>query len=166
MINISIPHKDIIKSFDSSSFNSYFENGADSLNNSTNINSQKNEFDEIIKLMNSETELNITRFDIKLGFYIRKNPKIKNDIIEKIITTLNSNSNIYYRAIIKCINCILDLLIENFQIISLLNNTIPFILSILFQEDNIKNLEIIREINEFLGKLISILYFNILSLKV
>ena len=163
MIDISLPHKNIIKSFDSTSkklknsTKTYWVNSSDSLNNSTNYKAQQNEFELIIKLMLSETESNITRFEIMLNFYIRKNTKIKNDIIEKIITTLNSNiTNIYYGALIKCINVILDLLIENFQIINLLNHTIPFILTILFQETTIKNIEAIREISNFLGKLIKI----------
>ena len=165
MINISLPHKNFIKSFDSSTINTRKNSAkitygintssSDSLNNSTSNNNQQNEFDAIIKLMLSETESNITRFDVKLNFYIRKHSKIKNDIVEKLITTLNSNVHIYYRAIIKCINTLLELLIENFQIINLLNNTIPFVLIVLFQEDNIKNMEAIYEINKFLGKLIN-----------
>ena len=164
MIDISLPHKNIIKSLDSISSNSnkrntssYLINSSDSLNNSTSNKGQKNEFDLIIKLMLSETETNITRFDLYLSFYIRKNIKTLNDLLEKIVTILNANSaNIYYLAVIKCIDTILGLLIENFQIINLLNNTIPLILTILFQEENIKNIEAIGEINSFLGKLIKI----------
>ena len=157
---MSFQQKNKIKSFDSSSINSYknsiktyWINSADSIN--SNNQTQKIEFDTIMKLMLSETEFNITKFEIMLKFYIRKNPKIKNEIIEKITNTLNNSKiNIYYRAIIKCINTILDLLIENFQIINLINNIIPLVLNILFQEENIKNKQAIHELCEFIGQLI------------
>jgi hypothetical protein len=106
--------------------------------------------------MISETESYATNFELILYYYIRKNPKIKNDIIEKITTTLKNNGNMYYKSIIKCINILLDLLIDNFQIINLLNVTLPLLLSNLFQEENIKNIDSIHEICIFIGKLIKI----------
>ena len=156
---ISKRKKSLQKSLNSSSINNTeinWTNSLDSFFNSSNNKVQENELDLIIKLMINESELNITRFDTILFFYIRKNPKIKNDIIEKIINTLNNNDNIYYKSIIKCINTILDLLTENFQIINLLNNTIPIILNCLYQEENIKSLDAIHEICIFIGKLIKI----------
>ena len=167
---MSFQQKNKIKSFDSSSINSYknsiktyWLNSSDSIN--SNNQTQKIEFDSCMKLMLSETEFNVTNFEIMLNFYIRKNPKIKNEIIEKITNTLNNAKiNIYYRAIIKCINTILDLLIENFQIINLVNNIIPLVLNILFQEENIKNKQAIHELCEFIGKLIKIGNINISGL--
>jgi len=153
--------KKSMKSFDSSSLNLNknnielsFPNPMNPLNNSDN--SKKSELDLIIKLMISETESYSTSFDMILYFYIRKNPKIKNDIIEKITVTLKNNTNIYYKSIIKAINTMLDLLIDNFQIINLLNVTLPLLLNNLFQEENIKNVDSIHEICNFIGKLIKI----------
>ena len=153
--------KKTMKLFDSSSINFNknnielsFPNSMNSLNNSEN--SQRNELDLIVKLMISETESYATNFELILYYYIRKNPKIKNDIIEKITTTLKNNGNMYYKSIIKCINILLDLLIDNFQIINLLNVTLPLLLSNLFQEENIKNIDSIHEICIFIGKLIKI----------
>ena len=168
---MSFQTKTILKSFDYSSIHShknniktYWISSSDSLNKTAN-NKQEDEFETIIKIMLSETESNITNSDKLIDFYIRKNPKIKNDIIERIISTLNKNSNnIYYKALIKIINIILDLLIENFQIINLVNNTIPFILTFLYQDENIKNLNAINDICGFIGKLIKIGKNNISGL--
>ena len=164
-------YKNMIRSFDSSSVNlnknntkAFWVNGIDSLNNSSNNKNQQNELDIIIKLMKSETEYNITQFDTLLTIYIRKNPKTKNDIIEKVINILNTNNNLYYKTLIKCINTILELLIENFQIINLLNSMIPLLLTSLFQEENIKNINAINEICNFLGKLIKVGSSNITGL--
>ena len=153
--------KKSMKSFDSSSLNLNKNNIELSLPNSMNPlnnadNNKKSELDLIIKLMSSETESYSTTFDMILYFYIRKNPKIKNDIIEKITVTLKNNINIYYKSIIKAINVILDLLIDNFQIINLLNSILPLLLSNLFQEEIIKNTDSIHEICVFIGKLIKI----------
>ena len=153
--------KKSMKLFDSSSINSNknnlelsFPNPMNPLNNPDN--NKQNELDLIIKLMISETESYTTNFETILYFYIRKNPKIKNDIIEKITVTLKNNPNIYYKSIIKYINTILDLLIDNFQIINLLNVTLPILLSNLFLDENIKNIDSIHEICVFIGKLIKI----------
>ena len=50
----------------------------------------------IIQLMISESETNITRFEIMLKFHIRRNQKSKNDIVEKILKIINDNDKIYY----------------------------------------------------------------------
>ena len=153
--------KKSMKSFDTSSISSNkknlelsFPNPMNPLNNPDN--KRQNELDLIIKLMISETESYTTNFETILYFYIRKNPKFKNEIIEKITVTLKNNPNIYYKSIIKYINTILDLLIDNFQIINLLNITLPILLSNLFLDENIKNIDSIHEICVFIGKLIKI----------
>ena len=124
---------------------------------SLNFNNQneKEELDNIEKLMLLESDTNITKFELFINYLIRKNPKLKNDIIELIIDFLTKNI-VHYKAIIKCINVILELLIDNFQIINLLNNIIPILLRNLFLEENIKNLKAIHEISNFIGKLIKI----------
>ena len=120
-----------------------------------NNQNEKEELDNIKRLMELETDTNSTNFEIFINFFIRKNPKLKNDIIELIIDFLCKNK-IHYKAIIKCINSILELLIDNFQIINLLNNIIPILKQNLFLEENIKNLKAIHEISSFIGKLIKI----------
>ena len=77
----------------------YLLNITETLNSSI-TNTQTNTLDNIIKLMLSETETNETKFEFLLDFHIKKNPKIKNDIIEKIMTALNANTNLYYKVII------------------------------------------------------------------
>ena len=104
-----------------------------------NNQNEKEELDNIKRLMELETDTNSTNFEIFINFFIRKNPKLKNDIVELIIDFLCKNK-IHYKAIIKCINSILELLIDNFQIINLLNNIIPILKQNLFLEENIKNI--------------------------
>ena len=122
--------------------------------NFTNQN-EKEELDNIIRLIKLETNNNVTNFDILIKNFLRKNQKIKNDVIEKILDFLSKN-NIHYKSIIKCINAILELIIDNFQIINILNNVIPLLFNNLFQEDNLKNLDAIHDICTFIGKLIKI----------
>ena len=116
---------------------------------------EKEELNNIIKLIELETDNNITKFDVYLNYFIRKNSKIKNDIIEKILNFL-SKKTIHYKSIIKCISTILELLIDNFQIITLLNKIIPILFINLFLEENLKNIEAIHDITKFIGKLIKI----------
>ena len=116
---------------------------------------QKNEFDNIIKLIKLENDTNMTKFDLYLNYFLRTYSKIKNETIDKLLSFLAQN-NIHYKATIKCINTILDILIDNFQIINILNNMIPVLLNTLFQEENLKNLTAIHEISEFIGKLIKL----------
>ena len=130
--------------------------------NFTNQN-EKEELDNIIRLIKLETDNNVTNFDILLNYFLRKNQKIKNDVIEKILDFLSKN-NIHYKSIIKCINAILELIIDNFQIINILNNVIPLLLNNLFQEDNLKNLDAIHDICTFIGKLIKIGNIHIFGL--
>ena len=116
---------------------------------------EREELNNIIKLIELETDSNITKFDVYLNYFIRKNSKIKNDIIEKILNFL-SKKTIHYKSIIKCISTILELLIDNFQIITLLNKIIPILFINLFLEENLKNIEAIHDITKFIGKLIKI----------
>ena len=127
----------------------------ESLSINFNNQNEKEELDNIKKLMELESDTNSTKFEIFLNYFIRRNSKLKNDVIEIILNFL-SKSTIHYTAIIKCINVIMDLLIDNFQIINLLNNIIPILLTNLFLEENIKNIKAVHEISNFIGKLIKI----------
>ena len=137
-----------IKTFNFSSNNTmknnnkdYGTNASDLFNDSSYENNKENEFNRIMKAMLSESETISTRFNKLLYCYLRKNRKIINDLIEKIMNILNTNNNIiYFKALIQCIEVILDLLIEHYQKIYLISNTIPLILTVLFQEKNIKDL--------------------------
>ena len=120
-----------------------------------NNQNQKEQLDNILRLIKLETDNNITKVEILIDIFFRKYEKIKNDVMEKILDFLSQN-NIHYKAIIKCINGILELTTDNFQIINILNNVIPLLLNNLFQEDNLKNLDAIHDITKFIGKLIKI----------
>ena len=137
------------------SFNNPLFSFRDSLSFNFNESNQKEELDNIIRLLKLETDNNVTNFDILINNFLRKNQKIKNDAIEKILDFISKN-NLHYKSIIKCINAILELIIDNFQIINMLNNVIPLLLSNLYLEENLKKLDAIHEITKFIGKLIKI----------
>ena len=152
MKNISIQPNNLTNQFN---INNSFINYKESLSINYNNQNQKEELDNIIRLIKIETDTNNTKFEEMINIFLRKNQKIKNEAIEKILDFLSKN-NIHYKAIIKCLNAILELVIDNFQMINILNNVIPLLLNNLFQEENLKNNDAIRDITNFIGKLIKI----------
>ena len=73
----------------------------DSLSFNYNEHNNKEVLDNIIHLIKLETDNNITNFDVIINNFLRKNEKIKNDVIEKILDFISKN-NLHYKSIIKC----------------------------------------------------------------
>ena len=152
MRNSSIHPKNLMKKFNANPSLFLLK---ESLSINYNNQNQKEELNNILRLIKLETDTNTTRFDTLINIFLRRNPKIKSEVIEKILNFLSRN-NIHYKAIIKCLNAILELIVDNFQIINILNIVMPLLLNNLFQEENLKNIEAIHDISNFIGKLIKI----------
>ena len=125
MKNFSIHQKNAINKAKTSINDSLYK-FRESVSISFSNETQKEKLENILRLMKQETDTNSTNFDIYIKYFLRKNAKIKDDVIEKILNFLTQN-NIHYKSIIKCIDSILELLIDNFQIINVLNAIIPIL---------------------------------------
>ena len=152
MKNFSIHQKNAINKAKTSINDSLYK-FRESVSISFSNETQKEKLENILRLMKQETDTNSTNFDIYIKYFLRKNAKIKDDVIEKILNFLTQN-NIHYKSIIKCIDSILELLIDNFQIINVLNAIIPILQKSLYQDENIKNIKAIHDITKCIGKLI------------
>ena len=130
-----------------------FSRALSTSSSNSSIQSRNLEINELFNKLLMDSESNHVNFEKDLSICISNN-KNKNHIMQQIFDFISRN-NLYYLTILKCLNCIINTITENDQILFFLNSSIPLLVSHLFR--NSKELKEVDTIINYISELINIL---------